>query len=64
MAELCNKFLNSKRRKQGNSELSDRMFWDYQATTDRLIRVFGKRVLVQDLRIRDLVQRRRDVTAS
>lgn len=64
LAELCNQFLNSKRRKQENGELSDRMFWDYQATTDRLIRVFGKKALVQDLRVCDFVRLKSDITAS
>lgn len=64
LAELCNKFLNSKRRKQENGELSDRMFWDYQATTDRLIRVFGKKAKVQGLRPQDFAQLRSDIAAS
>ncbi len=50
MRDLCNRFLHSKRLKCDSGELSLRSYRDYRATTDLLIKHFGKARRVDDLR--------------
>ena len=49
VADLCNRFLTAKQRKLDAKEMSPRMFEEYKATTDRLVKEFGKTRLVIDL---------------
>jgi hypothetical protein len=50
---LCNDFLNSKRRKMENDELSPRTFLDYHRACSKLIDYFGRERRVDDLRPKD-----------
>ena len=49
LGRLGNRFLNEKLRKKTASELTQRSFLDYRATTDLLIAHFGKHKFVEDL---------------
>lgn len=49
IADLCNHFLTDKQRRVDSAEMSGRMFHEYKATTDRLVKAFGKSRLVADL---------------
>ena len=51
---LCNEFLNYKRRKMENGELSPRTFLDYHRACFQLIDYFGRERRVDDLRPADL----------
>jgi integrase len=53
VADLCNRFLTAKLRKQEAGELGGRMFTEYQETTDLLVTAFGKDRLVDDLEADD-----------
>jgi len=48
--ELCNKFLNSKRRQVESGELEQRTWQDYHDICERVQGVLGKQTLVLDLR--------------
>src|SRR5215813_10574168 len=49
VADLCNRFLTAKLRKQTSGELGSRMFQEYKETTDLLVATFGKDRTVEDL---------------
>jgi integrase len=49
VADLCNRFLTAKLRKQSAGELGPRMFAEYKETTDLLVAAFGGKRLVDDL---------------
>jgi hypothetical protein len=49
VADLCNRFLTAKLRKQTSGELGSRMFQDYKEITDLIVAAFGKTRLVDDL---------------
>lgn len=56
VAGLCNHFLTAKKQKLDAGELSQRMFDEYQMTTDRLVAGFGKNRLVTDLAADDFAK--------
>jgi integrase len=58
MRELCNQFLNSKRRLLESGDLKQRTFEEYKAVTDLLIERFTRERLVEDLRPEDFEQLR------
>lgn len=64
VADLCNRFLTAKYHKLQCAELSPRSFADYKATTDRIVAVFGKRRLVDDLGADDFSTLRRDIAST
>jgi integrase len=49
VADLCNRFLTAKLRQREAGEIGPRMFGEYKAATDRLVAMFGKARLVDDL---------------
>jgi integrase len=49
VADLCNQFLSSKKRRVQTGELAQRTWDDYFTTCERLVNYFGKRRLVVDL---------------
>lgn len=49
VADLCNRFLTAKMRKQEAGEIGARMFGEYRETTDLLVSTYGKTRLVDDL---------------
>jgi hypothetical protein len=49
IADLCNRFLTAKLRKQESGELGQRMFAEYRDTPDLLVAAFGAARLVDDL---------------
>lgn len=62
--DACNRFLTHKRRQRETGELSARSFEEYNKTTDRLIRVFGKHRLVADLNSQDFADLRADIAKT
>jgi integrase len=59
--DLCNRFLTSKRHMLDTREISQRTFEDYHRTCERIIRVFGKNRLADDLRPDDFDLLRTDI---
>ena len=59
--DLCNQFLTAKKRRQDNGEIGSRTFEDYKLTTDRLVRVLGKRQVVEELTPRHFEKLRNDI---
>lgn len=57
--ELCNDFLKAKLHQVETGELSPRTFADYKRATDAIVKEFGLRRLVSDLRSSDFTQFRR-----
>ncbi len=49
LADLCNQFLSSKKRRIQTGELVQRTWTDYFKTCERLVNYFGKKRLVVDL---------------
>src|SRR5689334_9782664 len=49
VAGLCNAFRTAKLRQKEAGEISERMYQEYVATTDRLVSTFGKARPVDDL---------------
>ena len=47
--DLCNRFLTSKERKHRQRDLSPRSWLDYKRCADRIVQVFGKERLVDNL---------------
>ena len=47
--ELCNRFLTAKQARRDNGEISPLTFGDYHRTCGRIVRVFGKSRVVDDL---------------
>lgn len=56
IADLCNRFLNSKRHLLDTSEIMQRTFADYYHTCDRIVSEFGRNRLVDDLVADDFEQ--------
>ncbi|MSU78928.1 MAG: hypothetical protein EXS16_12640 [Gemmataceae bacterium] len=61
VADLCNRFLTAKQRKLEAHEIGSRMFSEYKATTDRLVRTFGAKRRVDDLASDDFESLRADL---
>ena len=61
---ICNRFLTSKMNRMNTGELSPRTFQDYKVCCDRLIRMFGKNRLVDDLASDDFAALRNDISKS
>jgi hypothetical protein len=49
LADLCNRFLTARLRKQESGDLGPRMFQDYKEATDLLVSAFGGGRIVEDL---------------
>ena len=64
VAGLSNHFLTAKQRQMDAVELSPRTFAEYKATTDRLVRLFGKTRLVSDLAADDFEALRSELAAT
>jgi len=61
VAELVDRFLTSKRLRLDSGELSPRTFRDYYKVCEKLVRIAGKRRLVDDLRPDDFERMRGDL---
>jgi len=61
LVELCNKFLESKKRKLDANELSVRMFHEYKQIKDLLLSSFGSNRLVDSLTPEDFEKLRADM---
>lgn len=64
VADLCNRFLTAKEHLLETGELTPRTFHDYKSTTDRVVAVFGKRRLVDDLAAEDFATLRADIAKT
>jgi len=64
VAGLCNHFLTFKKARVSTGELTLRSFQDYQKTTDRIVRVFGKGAAVESLNGNDFERLRADVAKT
>ena len=62
--DLCNAFRESKEGKRNTGELVQQTLTDYLASIERIIRVFGKTVAVEDLRPDDFAKLRADIAKS
>ena len=62
--DLCNRFLTSKNHQVDSGEITPRTFADYKTVTDRIVRVFGLKRLVDDLRADDFEQLRADISKT
>ena len=62
--DLANRFLTAKHHQLDCGELSNRSFLDYKLTTDRLIAVFGRNRLVDDIASDDFEQLRADIAKT
>jgi integrase len=58
VADLCNRFLTAKLRKQTSGELGSRMFQEYKDTTDLIVASFGKNRQVDNLAADDFEELR------
>ncbi len=56
--DLCNRFLTSKQHQLDTGEITNRTFLDYKAVTDRIVKVFDKNRLVDDLAADDFEELR------
>jgi integrase len=61
VADLCNAFLTAKHRKVSSGELSSRSLMEYREITDKLVALFGKDRLVDDLAADDFEALRADL---
>jgi integrase len=61
VAGLCNAFLTAKTRKVSSGELSSRSLMEYREITDKLVAIFGKDRLVDDLAADDFEALRADL---
>jgi integrase len=61
VAELCNRFLTAKQRKQEAGELGIRMFAEYKEITDLIVAAFGSTRLVDDLAADDFEKLRAEM---
>lgn len=59
--DLCNAFRESKEGKVGTGEIKQETLDDYLESVDRIIRVLGKTVAVEDLRPEDFAKLRADI---
>ncbi len=62
--ELCNRFLTAKQARRDNGEISPLTFGDYHRTCGRIVRVFGKSRVVDDLDGDDFDGLRADVAKT
>lgn len=62
--DLCNRFLTSKQHQVDTGEITIRTFRDYNSTTDRIVRVFGKSRVVVDLAADDFESLRADIAKT
>lgn len=62
IADLCNHFRSAKGRQKDAGELSIRMYAEYVATTDRMVREFGMHRPIDDLRPADFAKYRVGLT--
>jgi integrase len=61
---LVNHFLSNKEQRVATGELKKRTFKDYKLIADRLVKVFGKKRLVEDLQPNDFELLRADFSAT
>jgi len=61
LRDLCNRFLTYKTALLESGEITAGTFTEYKTTTDRLIRIFGKTQLVDDLTPEDFLGLRSDI---
>jgi integrase len=64
VADLCNRFLTAKQHSLASGEITARTFNDYRRTTDRLVAMFGKTRLVDDLASDDFEFLRADIAKT
>jgi integrase len=64
IGDLCNRFLTSKTELITSGELTVRSFRDYNQSTDRIVRVFGKNRRVDDLVGEDFALLRADIAKN
>jgi integrase len=64
VADLCNRFLTAKQHLLDTSELAQCTFDDYFSTCSRIVRVFGRSRLVNDLRSDDFECLRSDIAKT
>lgn len=64
LIDLCNAFYRAKLHLLETGEITPRTFHDYRAVTDRLLAVFGKRRLVEDLAADDFETLRRNIAKT
>jgi len=64
VAELCDRFLKHKRHLRDTGELAPRSFEEYHRTCDRIVRVFRKSRLVEELTAEDFGKLRRDMAKT
>lgn len=62
--DLCNQFLTNKKQLVASGELTTRSFADYNATTDRLVKVFGKHRAVETLNGPDFAKLRANIAKT
>ncbi|MDA1055201.1 MAG: tyrosine-type recombinase/integrase [Planctomycetota bacterium] len=62
--DLCNHFLTNKKQLVASGELTTRSFSDYQSTTDRLVKVFGKHRAVHTLNGTDFAKLRANIAKT
>ncbi len=62
--DLCNHFLTSKKQLLASGELTARSFTDYNATTDRIVKVFGKFRTIESLSGPDFAKLRADIAKT
>ena len=64
VAHLCNHFLTAKKHQLDTGEICPRTWHDYKRTTDRVVAVFGKSRLVEDLAADDFTELRADIAKT
>lgn len=64
VATLCDRFIVAKRDKRDAGQLAWRTWSSYKATTDRIVRVFGKKRPASDLRQDDFAALRKDIESK
>jgi integrase len=64
VGDLCDKFLTSKLHRLQAKEITPRSFADYKSTADRIVRVLGRNVSVEDLGPDDFSKLRRDIAKT
>lgn len=62
--DLCNRFLTSKQNSLDAGEITNRTFKDYKSTTDRIVSLFDKNRLVDDLASDDFERLRADIAKT
>lgn len=64
VADLCNVFLASRAQLRDSNELSDRSLWDYKASCDRIMEVFGKAATILSLGPMDFLTLRANIAKT